>query len=111
MDSLSNDLSRRLIKNNVKRGDIVALYMDKSIEMFLSILAIHKAGGAYVPLDPEFPAERINMIINLSQATLVLTTQGHHDQFTSKVGSRVDSITVDFRELSPATKPDVGVKR
>ncbi|KAF8572701.1 AMP-dependent synthetase and ligase, partial [Ramaria rubella] len=72
MDSLSNDLACALVDQAVKRGSPVAMYMDKSIEMFLSILAVHKAGGAYVPLDPEHPPERIRTIVELAQAMTVL---------------------------------------
>jgi non-ribosomal peptide synthetase component F len=110
MDSLSNDLARMLITRGVRRGTLVALYMDKSIEMFLSILAIHKAGGGYVPLDPEHPAERIQIIVRRAQSPMVLTTRELENQLDSALlDSGIGSVLVDFTKLSPATKPDVGV--
>lgn len=110
MDNLSNDLARVLITRGVRRGTLVALYMDKSIEMILSILATHKAGGGYVPLDPEHPAERIQTIVRLAQAPMVLTTRELEKQLDSVLlDSGIGSVLVDFTELSPAAKPDVGL--
>jgi non-ribosomal peptide synthetase component F len=109
MDSLSNDLACRLITNGVKRGSLVALYMDKSIEMILSIIATHKAGGGYVPLDPEYPAERTERIVHLAQVAVVLTTRELQERLVPvllKFG--IELVLVDFKELSPAAKPDVG---
>lgn len=112
MDALSNNLAYMLIKSGVERGNLVALYMDKSIEMFLSILAVHKAGGAYVPLDPEHPADRINTILRLSRAVTVLTTKELQEQLTSMLVEAKASLTVvDFTELSADEKPNVHVTR
>ncbi|KAF8588131.1 acetyl-CoA synthetase-like protein, partial [Ramaria rubella] len=109
MDSLSNDLACKLVEQGVKRGSPVAMYMDKSIEMFLSILAVHKAGGGFVPLDPEHPPERIQTIVELAQAMMVLTTRELRNQLGSAlVNTGVRAVLVNFRELSPAAKPDVG---
>jgi non-ribosomal peptide synthetase component F len=110
MDSLSNDLARILITRGARRGMLVALFMDKLIEMFLSILAIHKAGGGYVPLDPEHPAERIQTIVNHAQTTMVLVTRELENQFDSALfDTGISSVLVDFTVLNPSTKPDVGV--
>ncbi|KAF8573142.1 amino acid adenylation, partial [Ramaria rubella] len=109
MDSLSNALARSLLNGGIERGTLVGLYMDKSIEMFLSILAVHKAGGGYVPLDPEHPPKRIQTIVGLARVTIVLATRefkGNLDSALVHTGTR--AVFVDFRELSPATKPDVG---
>jgi non-ribosomal peptide synthetase component F len=109
MDHLSNDLARTLIVGGVVRGTLVALYMDKSIEMFLSILAIHKAGGGYVPLDPDHPVERTQTIVCLAQPVMVLTTRELHGQLGSALlDTGVRFTLVDFNRLSPSTKPDVG---
>jgi non-ribosomal peptide synthetase component F len=109
MDCLSNDLARTLIMDGVERGSLIAIYMDKSIEMFLSILAIHKAGGGYVPLDIDHPVERTRTIIRLAEVVMVLTARELHGQLRSVLlDTGIRSKVVDFTELSPSTKPDVG---
>jgi acyl-CoA synthetase (AMP-forming)/AMP-acid ligase II len=109
MDSLSNGLATQLIVHGVKRGDLVGIYMDKSIEMFLSILATLKAGAGYVPLDPECPAERVRTIIGCAETAIVLTSVELQNQFDNAVlGGHVVSLVVSVGKLSPAGKPDVG---
>jgi non-ribosomal peptide synthetase component F len=108
MDALSNDLARKLITNGVQRRTLVALYLDKSIEMFLSILATHKAGGGYVPLDPEYPPKRIRTILDLAQVKVVLTTGELYVQLGSVLTSTgITAVLVDVKELSSAAKLDV----
>jgi len=51
----------------------VALYLERSPEMIVAILAVLKAGGAYVPLDPAWPRQRLAFIIDDIRAALVLT--------------------------------------
>src|SRR5439155_12512861 len=41
----------------------VGICMRRSLEMMVVLLAIHKAGGAYVPLDPNYPAERLEFML------------------------------------------------
>jgi non-ribosomal peptide synthetase component F len=109
MDAFANDLAGILVANDVKRGDLVGLYMDKSVEMFISILATHKAGGAFVSLDPENPPERIRTILCLADSKIVLTSGDLQQQLNNAVlGLNVTSLAVDVHGLSPASKPDVG---
>nr|WP_320189834.1 amino acid adenylation domain-containing protein [uncultured Desulfobacter sp.] len=52
---------------------IVGVYVDRSIELVVGILAILKAGGAYVPLDPNYPQKRIKFMIEDSGTSTILT--------------------------------------
>jgi aspartate racemase len=51
----------------------IAVFMERSPEMIISMLGILKAGCAYVPLDPDYPQERIAFILNDCKAPIVLT--------------------------------------
>ncbi len=53
----------------------IALYLDRSLEMIISILAVLKAGGAYVPISPEYPKERVQFILTDTATPCVLTQQ------------------------------------
>ncbi|WP_228998096.1 non-ribosomal peptide synthetase [Photorhabdus aegyptia] len=55
----------------------IALYLDRSLEMVISILAVLKAGGAYVPISPEYPPERVQFILTDTAASCILTQQRH----------------------------------
>ncbi|MBU1220219.1 AMP-binding protein, partial [Myxococcota bacterium] len=55
LDERANKLAHYLQSNNVVTGALVGIYLERSVEMLIGLLAILKAGGAYVPLDPDFP--------------------------------------------------------
>lgn len=63
LDKLTDKLAATLHANGVKRGDRVAICMNKSIPSIISILAILKAGAVYIPLDPNSPLQRIAYIM------------------------------------------------
>ncbi|MEE6208547.1 AMP-binding protein, partial [Salarchaeum sp. III] len=58
LDERSNQLARYLQKNGVSPGNNVAVCLDRSIELPISLLGVMKAGGTYIPMDPTFPSER-----------------------------------------------------
>lgn len=60
---------------------IVGVYVDRSIEMVLGILAILKAGGAYLPLDPNYPQERIQFMVEDSGISTILTLKKFESKF------------------------------
>ncbi len=59
----ANKLARHLQEQGVKSQDKVVILADKSIDMYVSIIAILKLGALYVPVDNEYPEERIKIII------------------------------------------------
>jgi amino acid adenylation domain-containing protein len=79
----SNKLAGVLISKDVKTGDIIALALDRSPEMVISLLAILKTGAAYVPLDPEYPKDRIDFMLEDSSAKILLTSKKYQHQFHS----------------------------
>jgi amino acid adenylation domain-containing protein len=63
LSSRSNQLARTLAEQGVRRRDRVGIFMNKCIEMPLTVHGIMKAGAAYVPIDPEAPVARLKYII------------------------------------------------
>jgi len=76
LDEYSNRMAENLIKVGIKKGDLIGVYMDRSLEMMAALLGTLKSGGAYVPLDPAFPMARIEMMMEES-ALSALITQKH----------------------------------
>jgi amino acid adenylation domain-containing protein len=72
----ANRLAHYLRALGVKPDTLVAVCVDRSLEMIVGLLAVMKAGGAYVPLDPEYPEERLRFMLEDSRPA-VLLTQGH----------------------------------
>lgn len=73
LDQRSNRLARHLRKLGVTANRLVAICVERSIEMMVGLLGILKAGGGYVPLDPAYPQERLTFMLNDSGAALMLT--------------------------------------
>ncbi|WP_259740968.1 non-ribosomal peptide synthase/polyketide synthase, partial [Pseudomonas poae] len=69
----ANRLAHRLIAAGVGPDVLVAVHVERSADMIVSLLATLKAGGAYVPLDPQFPAERLAFMLEDSRARVLLT--------------------------------------
>ena len=70
-----NQLVHYLQKQGVKKETLVALCLERELDMVVGILAILKAGSAYIPLDPTYPVERLNFMLSDSQASLLITKQ------------------------------------
>ena len=59
LNGRSNQLAHLLQKQGVGLESIVAVYLERSVELAVALLAVLKAGAAYVPIDPGYPTERI----------------------------------------------------
>jgi amino acid adenylation domain-containing protein len=69
----ANQLAHHLRDLGVGPETVVAVCMERSIEMVVGLLGILKAGGAYIPLDPTYPKERLTFMLNDAGAAVVLT--------------------------------------
>ncbi len=74
LERRSNQLARLLRQRGVRRGDCVALWLPRSMEVLVALLGILKAGAAYVPLDPEYPADRVAFVLADCRARAVVTS-------------------------------------
>ncbi len=54
----------------------IALYLERGIDMVVSILAVLKAGGAYVPIALENPNSRVSYFLLDTKADFILTQKG-----------------------------------
>lgn len=73
LERKTNQMAHFLQAHGLQRHDFVAICMNHSPELIVLLLGILKAGGAYVPIDPEYPQERIQFILDDSQAKLFFT--------------------------------------
>ncbi len=51
----------------------VGVFLERSLEMVISLVGILKAGGAYLPLDPVYPKDRLAFMLEDSNAPVLLT--------------------------------------
>jgi amino acid adenylation domain-containing protein len=84
LNEKTDQLAGYLVQQGIKRGDIVGLSVDRSMDMLLALLAILKAGAAYLPLDPEYPLDRIEFMLADSSATMLLTSANYKNKYQTK---------------------------
>jgi amino acid adenylation domain-containing protein len=81
LNARANRLAHRLRALGAAPDALVALCLDRSLELVVAVLAVLKAGGAYVPLDPEYPAERLAFVMRDSGAGVLVTREGLLERF------------------------------
>ena len=79
-----NRIAHALIERGVKRGDRIVVLLPRTSAVLLSFYAVSKTGAAYIPCDPSYPADRISLITEDSDATYVITTREHLAEHGSK---------------------------
>ena len=77
LNQRANALAHYLRRLQVGPETLVGLCLDRLINQIIALLAILKAGGAYVPLDPYYPRERIALILEDTQVSVLLTEQSY----------------------------------
>ena len=73
LDARAEAVAERLRHYPVGADTLVAICVERSLDMMIGLLGIHKAGAAYVPLDPTYPKERIAFMLQDSQAPVLIT--------------------------------------
>ena len=71
----ANRLAHRLRALGVGPESVVALGMERSVDLVVSMLGALKASGAYLPLDPSLPVKRRLFMLRDAQPQVVLTRQ------------------------------------
>ena len=94
LNRYSNKLAHYLIKHGVESDSIIGVFMERSFELVVALLAVLKAGAAYMPLDPGYPKDRIRFMLEDTSPSLVLTQE------------RLNDITQDFENEKIAISLD-----
>ena len=103
----ANRLANRLREYGVGPNVLVGLYMERSNDLVIGILAILKAGGAYLPIDLSYPSERVDFMLADSKAVLLLTHSELHSELP-KSDIRFVDIDKELTGSSPATEANLG---
>ena len=109
LNEKANQLARYLIKNNIKKGEIVGICLDKSLELIVGILAILKAGCIYLPLDVNYPESRISFILNDTNSKNILVNSNF--PYTLDASVKLIDININNNSYSDMTKENLLLKR
>ncbi len=102
MDEATDRIAAALHERGVKERDRVALLLPRTSRLILSLFGVLKAGAAYIPCDPEYPADRIHLILDDSEARYIITT-------ADRMGSVPADKAIDVEDLlNPVCRDSVG---
>lgn len=73
MNERANAFAAWLLQKGVSVGQVIPLYMEKSIWTLVAIFGIMKVGAAFTPLDPGNPRDRNAFIVKDVEAKLIVT--------------------------------------
>ncbi|RSM42864.1 non-ribosomal peptide synthetase [Actinoplanes sp. ATCC 53533] len=90
LDEWAGRLAGRLIGRGIRRGDYVAVVMDRSAELVVTLFAVWKAGAVYVPVDAGYPARRVAFMVADSGSSLMVCSAATRD----RVPEGIESIVV-----------------
>ncbi|MFE5097999.1 amino acid adenylation domain-containing protein, partial [Streptomyces sp. NPDC056638] len=74
LDERANRLARHLLGRGVGAESVVAVGLERGVDLMVALLATSKAGGVYLPLDAAYPAERIAYMLSDASVVCVLTS-------------------------------------
>ena len=89
-------------EQGVTAGDAVAVYLDRSVDMVVAILATLHCGAMFIPLDPAYPITRVTSILDQVAVKVVLTSSVHGDKLKSLALNllRLDALPTDGSDLN-----------
>jgi amino acid adenylation domain-containing protein len=87
LDQAASDVASALHAAGIKAGDLVSVYLPRSLDTLAATLGVLKAGAVYNPLDADYPAERLCAILEDSGTAAVISTKGLERELAEHLAS------------------------
>ncbi|QLL16095.1 AMP-binding protein [Pseudomonas chlororaphis] len=91
----STQLAAYLAGQGVGTGSRVAIFMNRSPDLVLAMLAIARVGATYIPLDPAYPEQRLRYMLEDSDSHWVLTQAAVEPRLAALLGEHCSSLALD----------------
>lgn len=102
LDKKSNQIAHFLRSQGIQPNDVIALRLNKSLEMIAGIFGIIKSGACYLPIDLSYPQTRIDFMIKDSGTKFLLTNTAHCEE----IEASIPSYLLDFDNEEIYQMPD-----
>jgi amino acid adenylation domain-containing protein len=80
LDRQSDQIALRLRQHGTRRGDKIAVCMERGADLIASLLAVLKTGSAYVPLDPNDPLPHMLRVLKDTDTLVMLTKREYRER-------------------------------
>ncbi len=105
LNEKANQLARYLVEKGVKKGNIIGLFLNKSLEVIIAMFAILKSGAAFLPLDTEYPDERLNYILSNSSCKFILKS----NKINNDIICNYNNINIDLDNSNIYSKDNTNI--
>lgn len=99
LDRRANRIAHWLRKNGAAPRSVIGVSLERSIDTVAVLLGIIKAGAAYLPLDPDYPAQRLQFMLEDSGIEILVTRDCHRSLF-QRHGLRVLCLDSDAKGIA-----------
>ncbi|SFR98129.1 non-ribosomal peptide synthetase [Anaeromicropila populeti] len=107
VNARANQLAAYLQRQGSGPEVLIAVCMERSLEMIIAILGILKSGAAYVPIDSHYPEERIRLIVEDANALIVITEEKLKERLGSISNTIIISKELDKCKIEQESKENL----
>src|SRR5208283_740140 len=108
LNAKANRLANHLRKSGVQPESCVGIFLERSLDLIVGLLAILKAGAAYVPMDPSFPPERLAWMME-DAGIFLLVTNTRLLRDLSRPGMKTVCLDADWKAIEQCVSDDPAV--
>ncbi|WP_238845877.1 non-ribosomal peptide synthetase [Nostoc edaphicum] len=91
LNNKANQLAHYLRSQGITTESLVGIYLERSPQLIIALLAVLKASGAYIPLDSKLPRDRLAYMLADAQPAILLTT----DAFAAQLPHSCQVVCLD----------------
>ncbi|MFD4205269.1 amino acid adenylation domain-containing protein [Micromonospora tulbaghiae] len=104
----ANRLARELTRRGAGPEQVVAVLLDRSVDLLVAMLAVVKVGAVYLPVDPDLPDDRAGFMIRDAGAVVVVTTGAHRHRTPTALilDDPLDAARIDRQPSTTLTRTE-----
>ena len=111
LNGRANQLAWHLRRLGIGDGSLVAIALERSIDMVVGLLGILKSGAAYLPLDLAYPKDRVSFVLEDAAPAAMLTSASSIDRLPAL--GRLPALLLDdpapaWQQEAPENPPATG---
>lgn len=100
LNNKSNYLANKLYSYGIRKGDVVGVCLNKSLELMVSIWAILKVGAVYMPMYVDYPEDRLNYMLENSNAKFLITNNNMLDNINFNINTELLNSYLDIKSCN-----------
>src|SRR3989339_380216 len=94
----------------IRKGRVVSIFLDRSIDSVVSILGVLKTGACFVPIDTSYPKKRINHIFKDADSSLLITTKDLFNKLPRITKQKVLRLDQEGKEIEKIFSKNLNIK-